>query len=449
MTCSYLTRRKFIASTSLAAAGTLAFPYVKSAHSAGRLTLGLWDHWVPGANDIMTQLATSWGEANNVEVTIDYITSVGEQNLLIAAAEARARAGHDILSHPTFQIAVHQNALEPVDDVMGELESQYGEFADNAVYLARLAGSWRAVPTCAGSQSYPMNSRLDLYRDLAGIDLQELFPAGPRDQARVREQWTRANFLEACKKLHAGGHPFGDPIGQTTDSQDWLGPLFLSFGSMMADADGNITVDSEETREALAYMEELVQYMPDDIYAWDDAANNRWLISGQGATIHNPPSPWTVAKRDAPEVARQVWHHDTPAGPRGFYRGNLPYFWGLWEFSQNKSAAKDLLLHLSQREQQAALVAASQGFDMPMVKSFDDFSTYVEAEPPNGTLYNYPVQGEEILTVAGWPAPPSIAANIYLQALIPNMVARVTVNRESYDQAIGWASRELEGYMRG
>jgi hypothetical protein len=441
-------RRTFVKSTALATAGTLAFPYVKTAYSAGRVTLGLWDHWVPGANDTMVELARTWGDANNVDVQIDFITSVGNQNLLTAAAEARARAGHDVLSHPTFQIAVHQSSLEPVDDVIGELESEYGEFADNAVYLARLDGAWRAVPTCAGSQSYPMNSRLDYFRDLAGIDLQDMFPAGPRDPEKTK-LWTRANFLEACKKLHAGGHPFGDPIGQTSDSQDWLGPLFLSFGSMMVDAEGNITADSDETREALAYMEELVQYMPDDIYAWDDAANNRWIISGQGATIHNPPSPWTVAKRDAPEVAAQIWHHDAPAGPRGWYRGNLPYFWGLWEFSQNKSAAKDLLLHLSRRDQQAALVAASQGFDMPMIKSFDDFDTYVNAEPPAGTLYNYPVQGEEILTVAGWPAPPSIAANIYFQALIPNMIARVTVDGESHDQAIDWASRELEGFMRG
>ena len=449
MSLASSTRRTFVKSTALAAAGTLASPYVKRAYSAGRVTLGLWDHWVPGANDTMTRLARAWGDANNVDVQIDYITSVGQQNLLTAAAEARARAGHDILSHPTFQIAVHEASLEPVDDVVAELESQYGELVDNAVYLARLEGHWRAVPTCAGSQSYPMCSRLDYFREHAGIDLQELFPAGERDGGRIREQWTRANFLEACKKLHAAGHPFGDPIGQTSDSQDWLGPLFLSFGSMMVDEGGDITVDSDETREALAYMEELVRHMPDDIYAWDDAANNRWLISGQGASIHNPPSPWTVAKRDAPDVAAQVWHHDTPAGPRGFYRGNLPYFWGLWEFSQNKTAAKELLLHMSQREQQAALVAASQGFDMPLIKSFYDFDTWVNAEPPAGTLYNYPVQGEERLTVAGWPAPPAIAANIYFQALIPNMVARVTVDGESHEQAIDWAARELEGFMRG
>lgn len=442
------TRRKLVKTSAIVGAGTLAAPYVKRAHSAGTVTLGLWDHWVPGANDRMVQLANEWGEANNVGIEIDFITSIGNQNLLTAAAEARAQEGHDILSHPTFQIAVHENALEPVDDVCEALIAEYGDFADNAVYLAKLNGSWRAVPTCAGSQSYPMCSRLDRYRDIVDIDLQEMFPAGERNPDLVAE-WTRANVLEHAKKLHAAGFPLGDAIGQTTDSQDWLGPLFLSFGSMMADTDGNITVNTDETRAALAYMEELVQYMPEDVYAWDDAANNRWIISGQGSGIHNPPSPWTVAKRDAPDVAAQIWHHDAPAGPNGRFRGNLPYFWGLWGFSQNKSAAKDLLLYMSRREQQAALVEASQGFDMPMLKSFNDFTTWAEAEPPTGTLVNYPIRGDEQLVVAGWPAPPSVAANIYLQALIPNMIARVTVDGESHDDAISWAESELEGFMRG
>ena len=83
---------------------------------------------------------------------------------------------------------------------------------------------WRAIPAPTGSHTYPMVSRLDLFKEHAGIDLQELFPAGERDQAKVDAEWTYDNFLEAAKKLHAAGHPFGNPIGPTSDSQDWLGP---------------------------------------------------------------------------------------------------------------------------------------------------------------------------------------------------------------------------------
>ncbi len=442
------TRRTFLQTTGLAAAGTLAAPYIKTAHSAGRLSLGMWDHWVPGANDVLAQLIREWGEQNNVETTVDFITSIGFKNIVTAAAEARARTGHDVYSFPTWQVTIHQNSLEPVDDVVQELTSRYGEYVDAAAYLARHDGTWRAIAAPTGSHHYPMVSRLDLFNEHVGIDLRELFPAGERDQARIDEVWTYENFLDAVQKLHAAGHPFGNPIGPTSDSQDWLGPLFLSFGAEMVDADGNITVDSDGTRQALEYMRQLTQYMPPDVYAWDDAGNNRWIASGNGSAIQNPPSAWAVAVRDAPQIGSQLWHHDTPRGPEGRFRGSLPYLWGIWNFSQNKPAAKDLLVWISQREQLDRLLQASKGYDLPLQPSLYDHPVWEEVGPPEGTQYNYPVRGDEQVIVAGYPAPPSVAAQIYNEGLIPNMVARVSQAGESVDDAIAWAEDEVAGFMR-
>lgn len=446
------TRRIFLKSTAVAAGSTLAAPYIKTAHSAGTLNVGFWDHWVPGANDVMRGLVDQWATANNVDVSLDFITSTGDKILITAAAEARAETGHDILAQPTWQIAVYQDQLEPIDDVIEELEKQYGPFAENAAYMAQLEGTWRALPTSVGSQSYPMVSRLDYWQEIAGVDIRGLFPAAERDQAvqsKIDSEWTYDNFLGYVQKLHEAGHSFGNPIGTTSDSQDWTGPLFLSFGSTMVDPEGNVTVDSDATRAAIEYMTKLTQYMPKDVYAWDDAGNNRWLISGQGSCIQNPPSAWTVAKRDAPEVAAQCWHHDVPAGPQGRFRGNLPYFWMIWEFAQNKTAAKELILWLQQKEQMEKLVTASQGYDLPMIPALQVFDVWEKEGPPSGGIYNYPIRGNEKLIVAAYPAPPSVGASIYNQGLIPNMVARVTQGGESPDDAIAWAEDEIAGYMRG
>jgi ABC-type glycerol-3-phosphate transport system substrate-binding protein len=446
------TRRTFIKSTALAAGATMAAPYIKTAHSAGRLNVGFWDHWVPGANDVMRQLVEQWAQENNVDVTLDFITSTGQKILITAAAESRARTGHDILAQPTWQIAVYQDQLEPLDDVIQELESQYGPFSEGAAYLAKLDGTWRALPTSVGSQSYCMVSRLDYWQEHTGLDLQALFPASERDQAtqdRIAAEWTYDNFLDHVKKLHAAGQSFGNPIGATSDSQDWIGPLFLSFGSTMVDAEGNVTVDSDATRAALEYMKELVQHMPQDVYAWDDAGNNRWLVSGNGSCIQNPPSAWTVAKRDAPEVAEQCWHHDVPAGSAGRYRGSLPYHWMIWDFAENKQAAKDLLLWLQTEEQMQQLVEASQGYDLPQIPDLYTFDVWEKEGPPPGGIYNYPVRGDEELITAGYPAPPTVGASIYNESLMPNMVARVTQGGDSVDDAIIWAEDELAGYLRG
>ena len=60
-----------------------------------------------------------------------------------------------------------------------------------------------------------------------------------------------------------------------------------------------------------------MKFYPADAVSYDDASNNRALISGKSALIFNPPSAWAVAKRDAPPVAADCWTFPAPAGPKG------------------------------------------------------------------------------------------------------------------------------------
>lgn len=443
-------RRGFLKSAAGAAAVLAGTPYVRTAHSAGQLTLGIWDHWVPGANAVFTQLCEEWGKKNSVEVKIDYITSIGGKTELTAAAEARAKSGHDIITLATWQTTIHQDSLEPVDAQVKHLEGSYGPITPDAAYLFKHDGVWRALPSPAGgNHSYPMVSRLDYFKQYAGIDLQKVFPASKnRDKALV-EAWNYDNFLKYAEKLHAAGYSFGNPIGPTSDSQDWLCPLFVSFGSIPVDKDGKITLRSDATRQSLEYLMKLTKFMPPDVYAWDDAGNNRWIISGKGSAIQNPPSAWTVAKRDQPKVAEQIWHHDVPRGPKGRYRGALPRANGIWNFAKNKSAAKDLSVWLLERDQQFKLISASQGYDIPVFPAFFDHPIWAEVGPPVGGQYNYPIRGDEVIMVGGFPAPAAIGAQIYTQALVPTMVAKVTQGGQSIEEAMKWAENELEGYKRG
>src|SRR5207253_9379600 len=135
-----ISRRDLLKTTAFAAASVVSAPYVRHSHAAGKLTLGVWDHWVPGANNTLTKLCNEWGEKNKVEVTIDYITSQGDKDLLTASAEAQARAGHDIMSHRAWQIQVHRNVLEPLDDVVNALIAKAGPISPVSEYLAKADG---------------------------------------------------------------------------------------------------------------------------------------------------------------------------------------------------------------------------------------------------------------------------------------------------------------------
>ncbi len=219
-----------------------------------------------------------------------------------------------------------------------------------------------AFPPAVGSQIKGPCSRIDLMKKHAGIDVQEMYPAGSPPKA---DNWTLDTFLKAAEACHKAGVPFGIGLGETTDNVDTAGAIFQSFGAQLVDAKGNLTVKTDAVRQALEYYKKLIAFLPPDASAWDDASNNKWLVSGRGALIMNPPSAWAVAKRDAPQVAEQCWTHGFPAGPKGRFAPYLPYFWNIWAFSKNKEAAKSLLVHLSQPASIEKMVVASGGYDLP------------------------------------------------------------------------------------
>ena len=154
--------------------------------------------------------------------------------------------------------------------------------------------------------------------------------------------------------------------------------------------------------------------------------------------------------RDNPLVGEQIWHHPMPTGPQGRFIFGGKSFWGVWKFSRNKSAAKELILWLAQREQVERLCIASRGMELPAFTSMSDFPVWAEAWPPKGTLFNYPLkpQHHAELYVPGLPAPPSISAQIASHAIMPKMIGRVTQRGMSIEQSIAFAEQELEGFMR-
>ena len=92
-----LSRRQFVAATAMTSAAMITAPYVRGAHAAGKLSIGFWDHWVPGANKASTDIVNAWAEKEKVEVQIDYIPSQGNKNLLTIAAEAQAKIVYERL----------------------------------------------------------------------------------------------------------------------------------------------------------------------------------------------------------------------------------------------------------------------------------------------------------------------------------------------------------------
>jgi ABC-type glycerol-3-phosphate transport system substrate-binding protein len=445
MVSSKVSRRRFVAGTAAVSTALVAAPFVRGAHAAGKLSVGFWDHWVPNANSATEKAVKEWAEKEKVDVTIDFITSQGNKLLLTTAAEAQAKSGHDILAMNTFLPARYSEQLMPVNDLMESLVKDNGKVNATVEYLGKVDGNWLALPATVGSQFKGPCSRIDLMKKHAGIDVQAMYPAGaePKDA-----DWTFDTFLKAAEACSKGGNPFGIGLGTTSDNVDTIGAVFHGFGAVMVNAKGEIVVKNDQVRQALEYYKKLMQWLPPDVAAWDDASNNKFLVSGQGALIMNPPSAWAVAKRDAPQVAENCWTHGMPAGPKGRFGPFLPFFWGIWNFSKNQPAAKSLLAHLSTSAVVESMVVASGGYDLPSFENLTKFKVWAEEGPPKGTLFHYPdPYHHQTLSVACAPAPHKIAEQMYNQGIMTQMAVRY-FKGEPLEKTLDWASGELEGFMR-
>src|SRR5436305_7191425 len=275
-----------------------------------------------------------------------------------------------------------------------------------------------------------------------------MYPAGAPPDKELAYKWTWDAFLGAAEKCHKADHAFGIPLGVTNDAVSSAYAVLRSHGAQMTDKDGNITVKSDAMKQVLEWYKKLVPLLPNGVFAWDDSSNNKALISGQAALIFNPPSAWAVAVRDAPKVAEQLWTFPSPKGPKGRVDPTVPFFWGVWSFSKNISAAKSLLTFLGQRSSVERTVTASHGYDIPCFGTLRQFKTWAEEGPPKGGIWNYPPRGEGIESVSGSPAPANIANQIYSQATSAKMIAQCTQPGKTNDPAIDWAASELEGFKR-
>jgi hypothetical protein len=125
------------------------------------------------------------------------------------------------------------------------------------------------------------------------------------------------------------------------------------------------------------------------------------------------------------------------------------YFRGVYKLSNNKSAGKDLLEFLMQRENVEALDIASDGYDPPPYARLNDFRIREEVGPPKGTVVNYPIRpssGERPLLTAS-EAAPEAAVQIYNRAVHNQMLARLREG-QTIPQVVARAEDEIASYTR-
>ncbi len=148
-------------------------------------------------------------------------------------------------------------------------------------------------------------------------------------------------FLKAAEACQKAGFPFGIGLGETTDSVDTAGAIFQSFGAELVNAKGEVTVKTDAVRQALEYYKKLIAFLPPDAPSWDDASNNKWLISGRGAT--DPESAERLGRRQARRASgrRAMLDPRLPRRAEGPLRAVPALFLGSLELLQEQGSRQE------------------------------------------------------------------------------------------------------------
>ena len=220
-----------------------------------------------------------------------------------------------------------------------------------------------------------------MLKQLAGIDILAMYPADKSDP-KAAAGWNYDTFLkaaEACAKAAIRSvWAWGRPATRSTtpasctrrSARNWSTPKARSRWILRP------STRCSTTRRKLA------PFLPHDTVSYDDASNNRALISGKSALIMNPPSAWAVAKRDAPQVASDCWHFPAPCGTEGSLHPLQLLLLRRVVVRPEQVGGEGTDHYLQERKQVEEREVASEGYDLPPLLSMYDFDVWSVSNRP-------------------------------------------------------------------
>jgi multiple sugar transport system substrate-binding protein len=442
-----LSRREFVQKAGLAAVGLGAGPYLLAACGGGapsggggggaksQLTILQWSHFVPRYDTWFDAYVKQWGEANNVNVKVDHINQADLPAR--TAAEINAGSGHDLIEWIAPPSALEPSVLD-LTDVVQEAEKKYGS----------------QLPVCKSSTYNPTTKKY--------FGFCHSWSPDPGDYRK--SLWTKVGMpngpVTYDDLLNAGtaikqqtGVRVGIGMSQEQDSNMAARALLWSYGASVQDANENVVLDSDATREAVNFMVKLFkQSMTNEIFSWTAASNNQGLVAGQLSYILNSISAYRTAQQTRPDIADDIFFRPALQGPtgKGFASEHVILIYLIPKWSKNVDKAKQFLLDLVGHT--SDIVYQSELYNFP---AFSKTNAQQKLFGSGGWLDkdpfgSHPANKLDLLKNAaswsvnvGYPGPSNAAiGEIFDTFVLPNMMASAARGTKTVDQAVSDAAAQ-------
>ena len=400
------------------------------------LNLLQWSHFVPAYDVWFDAFAQAWGEANEVAVTVDHINTADVPASI--AAELSAGEGHDLVEHIS-SLAQYESSMLNMGDVIAEATARHGEQLPMTAANTYNPTTDTFYGFCHGYAPDPGDYRKSLWEE-AG------FPDGPN---------TWADLLEGGSQIRSEqGIQLGIGMSNEIDSRMAAQTLMWAYGGDIQDENENVTINSPENVEAVAYMRELFQNtMTEEVFSWNAASNNQLMIAGQASYILNSISAYRTVQEVQPEVADDIFFKtplEGPAGPeRALAHGHAVMIYQIPQHSENVDTATEFLLYLT--DNYAEAVDQSKYYNFPAYPSILPELTEDGGLLDNDKFGSVPPDKLATLKTAndwttnlGWPGPANAAiGEIFNLPIIPNMMARAATGLQTPEESVAQAEQEV------
>jgi ABC-type glycerol-3-phosphate transport system substrate-binding protein len=440
-------RRDFLRTSSLAAAGLAAGPLLAACGGSGsstaaspapagaipkprpgaKIQLLQWNSFVPAADEEIRRQAKAFSDANNVEVTIQTVT--GDQLQPKTAAAVEAGSGPDIIQMQYGWPHLYDTACLDVGDVVAILKDKLGAINQVNDAFCKVNGKYLAVPYAQVPNAWTY--RTDLWQQAGFTSFFKTWDELAADGKQLKSK----NLPPIAVSL---GHAYGDAITM------WY-PVLWDFGGREVSSDGkHVTISSKETESALKWAIDTWKngYISQNTLSWLDPDNNQAYHSGlitatlNGASIYIKEVYTTATNHKFAAVSDNA---DQAKSATSAATLNLIFNHAVMKWTQEADTAKAFILYLMDQANYTSWLNASVGYNGGPFKALstaDIFQKDTKLKP----FLDVIGQGRW----PGWPAQPSKAtAQSQVQFVIVDMFAKAVTSGDAKG-AIADAEQKLK-----